>query len=89
MSKGHWWLYLQFTEENAARVISWLPRKLAPQVRCVLTMINDTAVHQALVTRETKPIEAVIAPLDLHSRKVRLRLSLHQLAQSVQGTGPF
>ncbi|KAK7100982.1 hypothetical protein V1264_023836 [Littorina saxatilis] len=59
----------QFTEENAARVISWLPRKLAPHVRCVLTMINDTAVHQALTARETKPMEVVISPLDLDSRK--------------------
>ncbi|XP_076462217.1 TPR repeat-containing protein DDB_G0287407-like [Babylonia areolata] len=59
----------QFTEENAARVISWLPRKLAPHVRCVLTMVQDTAVHQALVARETKPLEVTIPPLDLQSRK--------------------
>ncbi|XP_025109541.1 telomerase protein component 1-like [Pomacea canaliculata] len=59
----------QFTEENTARVISWLPRKLAPHVRCILTMINDTDVHRALVARETKPIELIISPLDLDSRK--------------------
>lgn len=59
----------QFTEENAARVISWLPRKLAPQVRCVLTMIHETTVHHALMSRETKPIEMAIVPLDLSSRR--------------------
>lgn len=34
-------------------------------------MINDTDVHRALVARETKPIELIISPLDLDSRKVR------------------
>lgn len=59
-------------------MISWLPRKLAPQVRCVLTMINGTAVHQALIARETKPIEVVISPLDIDSRKVRHKTQLSQ-----------
>lgn len=69
----------QFTEENAARIFSWLPRKLAPQVRCVLTMIPDTPVHEALMARETKPIEVVIPPLDCDSRKciVKNVLSCH------------
>ncbi|XP_067678320.1 TPR repeat-containing protein DDB_G0287407-like [Haliotis asinina] len=59
----------QFAEEQAARVLSWLPRKLAPQVRCIFSMIDNTDHHMALMSRETKPIELHIKPLDHASRQ--------------------
>lgn len=59
----------QFADEQAARVMSWLPRKLAPQVRCVFSILTDFVQHKTLVSRETKPIECAIPLLHLDSRK--------------------
>ncbi|KAL5022718.1 hypothetical protein ScPMuIL_001873 [Solemya velum] len=59
----------QFADDQAAKVMSWLPRKLVPQVRCVFSMINGTPQHQTLLSRETKPIEYSVTPLDVESRK--------------------
>ncbi|XP_064604560.1 TPR repeat-containing protein DDB_G0287407-like isoform X2 [Liolophura sinensis] len=59
----------QVAEDQAALVMSWLPRKLVPQVRCVFSLINDTPQHLTLMSRETKPLELQITPLDMQSRK--------------------
>ncbi|GAB1609949.1 repeat-containing DDB_G0287407-like [Argonauta hians] len=59
----------QFVDDQAARVLSWLPRKLAPQVRIIFSSIEDSQQHLTLVSRETKPIEIHITPLDVESRK--------------------
>ena len=61
----------QFVDDQAARVLSWLPRKLAPQVRIIFSSIENSQQHETLLKRETKPIEIHIAPLDVESRKVR------------------
>ena len=60
----------QFDEDHAALVMSWLPRKLAPRVRCVLSFINDTPQHRTLMARESKPQELHMTPLDFESRRV-------------------
>ncbi|KAK3090415.1 hypothetical protein FSP39_011663 [Pinctada imbricata] len=60
----------QFSDEQAARVISWLPRKLAPQIRCIFSMVEDSSQHKVLINRETKPIELSVPPLKLESRKL-------------------
>ena len=60
----------QFDEEPATQILSWLPRKLAPQVRCVVSMINDTAQHHTLMARETRPSELHLTPLNIHARQV-------------------
>lgn len=59
----------QFVDDQAARVLSWLPRKLAPQVRIIFSSIENSQQHETLLKRETKPIEINIAPLDVESRK--------------------
>ncbi|XP_033737542.1 LOW QUALITY PROTEIN: nephrocystin-3-like [Pecten maximus] len=59
----------QFAEEQAALVMSWLPRKLAPRVRCVFSTIENTPQHKTLIARETKPILLEISPLDMESRQ--------------------
>ncbi|XP_059178256.1 TPR repeat-containing protein DDB_G0287407-like isoform X2 [Physella acuta] len=59
----------QFTKEHGARIISWVPRKLAPQVRLVIAMVTDTEVHKALLGRETKPTEIYVTPLDNTSKQ--------------------
>ena len=50
--------------------MSWLPRKLAPQVRCIFSTVDDSAQHKILTNRETKPMEIFVPPLDKQSRKV-------------------
>lgn len=62
--------YQQFADDQAARVMSWLPRKLAPQVRCVFSILTDSIQHRTLVGRETKPIDCAVPLLHLDSRKV-------------------
>ncbi|KAI8786853.1 telomerase protein component 1 [Biomphalaria glabrata] len=59
----------QFTKEHGARIISWVPRKLAPQVRLIISMVTDTEVHKALFCRETKPTEILVTPLDNNSKQ--------------------
>ncbi|RUS71321.1 hypothetical protein EGW08_020918 [Elysia chlorotica] len=59
----------QFTKEHGARTISWVPRKLAPQVRLVMAMVTDTEVHKALLERETKPTQICVTPLDNVSKQ--------------------
>ncbi|KAJ8306173.1 hypothetical protein KUTeg_016718 [Tegillarca granosa] len=59
----------QFADEQAAKVMSWLPQKLAPRVRCIFTTVQDTPQHKILIGRETKPIELPIPALDKESRK--------------------
>ncbi|CAL1546769.1 unnamed protein product [Lymnaea stagnalis] len=59
----------QFTKEHGARIISWVPRKLAPQVRLIMAMVTDTEVHKALQSRETKPLEICVTPLDNNSKQ--------------------
>ncbi|XP_074643679.1 TPR repeat-containing protein DDB_G0287407-like [Tubulanus polymorphus] len=59
----------QFTDGKDGVQLSWLPRKLGPNMRCVLSMIHDSLHHKMLVARETKPQELQISPLDINSRK--------------------
>ena len=66
-------IFSQFTKEHGARSISWVPRKLAPQVRLVIAMVTDSEVHKALQERETKPIEVFVDSLDCHSKKVMFK----------------
>ena len=61
--------------------MSWLPRKLSPQVRCVFSLIRDSIQHTTLVKRETKPIEINLPPLDLESRKVTIFILLWEIIQ--------
>ena len=60
--------------------MSWVPRKLAPQIRVVLSMINDSTQHQNLSTRESKPLELHLTPLDLTSRRVSILAYINNLA---------
>ncbi|XP_022087926.1 telomerase protein component 1-like [Acanthaster planci] len=59
----------QFDDDKSSTLLSWLPRKLAPQVRVILAMINDTPPHKSLMERPNKPQEIVVTPLDMEARK--------------------
>ena len=61
----------QFDEEEAAQLVSWVPRKLAPHIRCVFSMIQNTPQHQELIKREPKPLFCALRPLDKREKTVR------------------
>lgn len=59
----------QFDDDKTTSVLSWLPRKLAPQVRVILAMIDDTPPHKELHERAIKPEEIIVTPLDMSARQ--------------------
>ena len=63
-------MFLQLDEETASTLCNWLPRKLAPQVRIILSMIDKSSQHKALSEKEATPKELEVEPLDLFTRKV-------------------
>ena len=50
--------------------MSWLPRKLAPHVRCIFSSVTDSHQYKTVISRESKPIELPLEPLDRQSRSV-------------------
>lgn len=81
--------FFQFVDDQAARVLSWLPRKLAPQVRIIFSSIENSQQHETLLKRETKPIEINIAPLDVESRKVTSKRKKNNLVQTLEAGEVF
>ena len=63
-------LYLQFDDELASQIVSWLPRKLAPNIRCILSMEDGSVQHKKLMSRESKAQELYMTPLHFDARKV-------------------
>ncbi|XP_022107201.1 telomerase protein component 1-like isoform X2 [Acanthaster planci] len=63
----------QLNEDKVTSILSWLPRKLAPQVRCIFSTIDDTPPHRLLKDRNVKPEELAVTPLDMDSRKEIVR----------------
>ncbi|XP_033637129.1 telomerase protein component 1-like [Asterias rubens] len=59
----------QFDDDKSSTLLSWLPRKLAPQIRVIMAMINDTPPHKFLCERASKPLEVVVTPLDMTARQ--------------------
>ena len=55
-------------------MVTWVPRKLAPQIRCIFSMIPDTPQHTALMGREPQPKVLEVVPLDLKTREVHFSL---------------
>ena len=66
-------ILLQFDDDKSSTLLSWLPRKLAPQVRVVLSMIDNTPPHKLLKERAIPPKEIFVTPLDMEARKVRIK----------------
>eukprot|EP00057_Strongylocentrotus_purpuratus_P015568 XP_011670042.1 PREDICTED: TPR repeat-containing protein DDB_G0287407-like [Strongylocentrotus purpuratus] len=66
----------QLDEDGTASALRWLPSKLrwlppqlAPQVCCVLSMINETPPHHTLRERKIKRVEQPVPPLEMESRR--------------------
>ena len=51
-------------------LMNWVPRKLAPNIRCVFTMIDGTPQHKALIQREPQPFTLQLTPLTDDNRQV-------------------
>ena len=64
---------LQLDDDLEAQLMNWIPRKLAPQVRVICSLINDTPQHKNMMKRETKPREVMVKYLTLATRKVSQR----------------
>ncbi|XP_048761079.1 uncharacterized protein LOC125670136 [Ostrea edulis] len=76
----------QFADDQAARVMSWLPRKLAPQVRCIFSIQMDSFQHTTLVNRETKPIESIVPCFNLDSRKKIVKKLLGKYGKTISAS---
>ncbi|XP_019618300.1 PREDICTED: telomerase protein component 1-like [Branchiostoma belcheri] len=66
----------QMDEDPHSQSVSWLPRKLAPQVRVVLSMIDGTPQHHALTERQRKPHEVRVTALSKEDREEIVRAML-------------
>ncbi len=57
-------------EDKAALLVNWIPSKLAPLIRVVVSMIPDTPQHKVLTTREPGPTVLQVTPLDRDDKEV-------------------
>ena len=60
----------QLDEDKQQFLRRWLPEKLSPNVRVVVSMIEGTPSHQMMRAFKPSPREVICGPLDLDSRKV-------------------
>ena len=60
----------QLDDDKIQYLIRWLPEKLSPNVRVVVSMIDETECHRLLRSYKTGPKEIVCGELDYSSRKV-------------------
>lgn len=59
----------QFDEEDSAKYVTWLPAKLSPSIRVVLSMIGETIQGKTLAAREPEPKGILIEELNEEARK--------------------
>ncbi|XP_013381732.1 TPR repeat-containing protein DDB_G0287407 isoform X2 [Lingula anatina] len=59
----------QLDDDPEALNMTFIPQKLAPYVRCVFSMIPGTPQHKTLISRESKPKEVFVQPLDIAARE--------------------
>lgn len=59
----------QLDEDKQQFLSRWLPDKLSPNIRLVVSMIEGTPTHQMLRAYKPSPREVICGPLDLESRK--------------------
>ena len=63
-------LLLKVDEDKQNFLRRWMPEKLSPNVRVVISTIEGTPSHQMLRAFRPSPREIVCGPLDTSSRKV-------------------
>ena len=62
---------LQMDDDKIQYLTRWLPETLSPNVKVVLSMINDTECHRLLRSYKSGPREITCGQLDYHSRRVK------------------
>lgn len=62
---------LQMDDDKIQYLTRWLPETLSPNVKVVLSMINDTECHRLLRSYKSGPREITCGQLDYHSRRVQ------------------
>ncbi|KAI0215428.1 hypothetical protein LSAT2_032509 [Lamellibrachia satsuma] len=68
----------QFEEELAVQIMSWVPCKLAPHVRCIFSVVSaESSQHEVFVERESKPQMLNVPPLDWACRQMIVEELLH------------
>ncbi|XP_066928434.1 TPR repeat-containing protein DDB_G0287407-like isoform X2 [Clytia hemisphaerica] len=59
----------QMDEDKQQYLNRWLPEKLSPNVRVVLSTIESTTSHQTIRAFKSSPVETICGPLDKDSRQ--------------------
>ena len=59
----------QMDEDKQYYLARWLPCQLAPNIRVVMSTIDETETHSILKKFVPSPTEVVVGPLDEESRK--------------------
>ena len=57
-------------EDKQQYLNRWLPDKLSPNVRVVISTIESTVSHQTIRSFKTSPTEIVCGPLNKEARQV-------------------
>lgn len=65
-------VFFKIDEDKQQFLNRWLPEKLSPNVRVIISTIESTVSHQTIRTFKSNPTEIVCGPLDKDSRKVNL-----------------
>jgi hypothetical protein len=62
----------QWDSNNIGEYSGWLPKKLSPTVRVILSTIGGTVHHEKLVSRkdDATPVEVRVTALDETTKKV-------------------
>ncbi|XP_073234620.1 TPR repeat-containing protein DDB_G0287407-like isoform X1 [Porites lutea] len=68
----------QMDDDKIQYLTRWLPENLSPNVKVVLSMINDTECHRLLRSYKSGPHEITCGQLDYHSRKLIVENILRQ-----------
>lgn len=68
----------QMDDDKIQYLTRWLPENLSPNVKVVLSMINDTECHRLLRSYKSGPREITCGQLDYQSRKLIVENILRQ-----------
>ena len=72
-------------EDKQQFLTRWIPERLSPNVRFVISTIEGTVSHQTIRVFKTTPTEIICGPLNKESREVSFFISLFSLDGSFLG----
>ena len=71
----------QMDEDKQQYLSRWVPEKLSPNVRFVISTIEGTSSHQTIRVFKTSPTEIICGPLNQESREVGGKIHLSNLVK--------